>query len=273
MRRTVGLAIQFSTFTAALNVHYLKLAGRDIGPCLPLISQACVSETVHALFDERRLTNVKAIIFAVAALTAMPSSPSLASVRTPASAISEATADRLAHGEGWEDIQPITDFHDIITHGTAASKTTCRFAYSSAHLLVKCTASEIVAKAAPASDPAKIQKGDYIAIAVSTSKESKKPGTAIFIVNPKGLNGYLGSYSPENGNWQSSVEATPISWTATFDIPLASLYRPEKPFRQLRASVFRNDTTAHTAFIWPFIPNADPMDVYGQADLSAAISP
>lgn len=216
---------------------------------------------------------MKPFIAALAVLLAASSAPALSAVRAPAGAISDVAAERLAHGEGWEEIEPVTDFRDVITRSAASAKTTCRFAYSPSRLLAKCTAAEVIAKAAPASDPAKIQKGDYIAIAVSTSKESKKPGTAIFIVNPKGLNGNLGFYNAANGSWQSAVETTPISWTATFDIPLAALYRPEAPFRQLRVSVFRNDTTANTAFIWPSIPNMDPMDVHGQADLSAATSP
>ncbi len=212
---------------------------------------------------------MKVLILAVAVLIAGSSAPSSAAVRSPAVAISETIADRLSHGEGWDDIEPITDFHDIITRGAAAIKTTCRFAYSTSRLLARCTSAEVVAKALSPLDATKIQKGDYIAIAVSTSKESRKPGTAIFLVNPKGLNANLGFYHEANGNWKSSVETTPISWTATFEIPFAALYQPEAPFRQLRASVFRNDTTAHTAFIWPSISNTDPMDVHGQADLLA----
>lgn len=213
-----------------------------------------------------------ACLFAAAVLTSSSASAASAGIRTPATSVSDSTADRLVHGDGWDDIQPVTDFHDLVTRGTASSKTSCRFAYSTSRLLVKCTSAEVLAKSAPAMDAAKIQKGDYIALAVSTSRESKKPGTAVFFVNPKGLSANIGSYTGANSSWQSSVETTPVSWTATFDIPFANLYRPELSLRQLRVSIFRNDTTANTAFIWPSIPNVDPMSVYGQAEIPATPS-
>jgi hypothetical protein len=154
-------------------------------------------------------------------------------------------------------------FTNLIDGSTDASGTACTFSKTAQAFIARCDIRQRSAQTQSGHDPASLQKGDYVALALTISMDPVRQ--YVFFLNPAGVQSTIGTaHGASAARWAGSVVKRASSWSASFSVPFTSIDLPARGERDVRLGVIRADAEAGTAWGWPHIGDKSPINPAGE---------
>jgi hypothetical protein len=166
----------------------------------------------------------------------------------------------------WQSAPHVEDFTAIADGSKVPGKVRCAFLRSRADLYVRCSVAERKSQVDAARDSAKIQQGDYLAVALSLGRQDGHPVQYVFMVNPVGARAVLSSVTQHfSAPWVGDVTTIDDRWLVGVTIPFSSLAIPPPTMQQWRIGIMVQDHASGGLYVWPYIDGRFPPADEGEA--------